>query len=368
MTKNKEQMSKSVLVVDDAPDNLRLLAGMLTERGYKVRPAPSGAHALATIQKELPDVILLDIMMPGIDGYEVCRHLKADERTRDIPIIFISALDEVFDKITAFSIGGVDYITKPFQIEEVLARVHTHLTLQDMRRRLQEKNEQLQQQNKELDAFAHTVAHDLKSPLSKIIGSLSILQEYVWPMLDEELQGVMRISLKAGQDMANIIDELLLLAGVRKGEIEVVPLDMADIVARSQNRLSHIIEAYQAEIITPSDWPPALGYAPWIEEVWTNYLSNGLKYGGQPPKLELGATPQADGMIRFWIRDNGPGLTPEAQAALFTEFTRLSEVRIEGYGLGLSIVRRIMDKLEGLVGVESEVSQGSTFYFALPGA
>jgi CheY-like chemotaxis protein len=148
-------MSPNILVVDDTPDSLRLLVGMLTGKGYKVRPAPSGDYALTTIHKERPDLILLDIMMPEMDGYEVCRRLKADERTQDIPVIFISALDKVFDKVTAFAVGGVDYITKPFEIEEVLARVNTHLTICNLQRSLQEKNEELQVKNDALeDALA----------------------------------------------------------------------------------------------------------------------------------------------------------------------------------------------------------------------
>ncbi len=363
---NRLQMTKNILIVDDTPANLRLLAEMLTKRGYKIRPAPNGHRALATVQKELPDLILLDIMMPKMDGYEVCRRLKADELTKDIPIIFISALNEVFDKMTAFSIGGVDYITKPFQMEEVLARVHTHLSLQDMRQSLQEKNEQLQQQNAELDTFAHTVAHDLKSPLSQVITSLDILKEYASPVLDEDMLEMLKIGLKTGHKMVNIIDELLLLASFRRGEVKTRPLDMNEIITQVQHRLFYMTESYKAEIIKPNSWPIAEGYAPWIEEVWANYLSNALKYGGQPPRLELGATPQADNTIRFWIRDNGQGLSPTEQSALFTEFIRFNKMRIQGHGLGLSIVRRIMDKLGGQVGVESKVGQGSEFYFILP--
>jgi signal transduction histidine kinase len=129
-----------------------------------------------------------------------------------------------------------------------------------------------------------------------------------------------------------------------------------------------MISEYQGEIELSSRpaWPMVLGYAPWLQEVWANYLSNGLKYGGWPPRLTLGAAPQSNGMIRFWVQDNGPGLTPEAQGLLFTEFTRLEELRAEGHGLGLSIVRRIVEKLGGEVGVESTLGQGSVFYFTLP--
>jgi two-component system NtrC family sensor kinase len=135
---------QSVVIVDDSPDNLRLLVGILSERGYKVRPAPSGVRALATVRRDPPELILLDIMMPDIDGYEVCRQLKADKQTQDIPVIFLSALDEVFNKVKAFKVGGVDYITKPFQVEEVLARVNTHLCLHSLQRCLEKKNLELQ--------------------------------------------------------------------------------------------------------------------------------------------------------------------------------------------------------------------------------
>lgn len=145
MSDNDEE--QSIVIVDDTPDNLRLLASMLTEHGYKVRPAPSGDRALATVRKALPDLILLDIMMPEMDGYEVCRQLKADKLTHDIPVVFLSALNEVFDKVKAFQAGGVDYIAKPFQLEEVLARVNTHLTMRAQQKVLAQQNEELIKKN-----------------------------------------------------------------------------------------------------------------------------------------------------------------------------------------------------------------------------
>jgi DNA-binding response OmpR family regulator len=138
-----QNRDNTVLVVDDNPDNLRLLAGILRKNHYKIRLAPSGERALATIRKKAPDLVLLDIMMPDMDGFEVCRQLKVDQRTSRIPVIFISALDAILDKVKAFSIGGVDYITKPFKSEEVLVRVNTHLTLRCLQRNLEKKNAQL---------------------------------------------------------------------------------------------------------------------------------------------------------------------------------------------------------------------------------
>ena len=167
--------------------------------------------------------------------------------------------------------------------------------------------------------------------------------------------------------MGKIIDELLLLATVRKQEVERESLDMASLMVEARQRLAGEIEEYQAQIILPDAWPMAKGYGPWVLEVWVNYLSNAVKYGGKPPRVELGATEQADGMVRFWIRDNGSGVPPEAQAQLFAPFARLDQVRARGYGLGLSIVRRIVEKLGGQVGVESEIGRGSVFSFTLPG-
>jgi signal transduction histidine kinase len=164
--------------------------------------------------------------------------------------------------------------------------------------------------------------------------------------------------------MSNIIDELLLLASVRKEQVKTSTVNMDEVVQSVLERLKSQIEEYQPQIITPTTWLAARGYAPWIEEIWANYLSNGLKYGGQPPRLELGSTAQADGTVKFWVHDNGKGLTPEQQRKLFTEFSQLD--RIQGHGLGLSIVRRIAEKLGGRVGAESALGQGSTFYFTLP--
>jgi len=229
---------------------------------------------------------------------------------------------------------------------------------------------ELEARNAEMDAFAHTVAHDLKNPLGLIIGYTDILNKYYTTLQDEERERCLTDVVRTAHKMNNIIEELLLLSEVRKAEVERTSLDMAAIVAEAQQRLAYVIKTSRAEIIAPpvSAWPAALGYGPWIEEVWVNYLSNAIKYGGQPPRVELGAETLSDGMLRFWVRDNGPGITPEDQARLFAPFTRLDQIRAGGHGLGLSIVRRIVEKLGGQVGVESQVGCGSTFSFVLSAA
>ncbi len=224
---------------------------------------------------------------------------------------------------------------------------------------------ELEARNEELNAYTHTVAHDLKGPLGHMVGFAQLLEDSYATLSDEDQRDSLHVIAQSGRKMSNIIDELLLLSALRGAEVEMMPLDMASIVDEARQRLAYMIEEYQAQILFPDAWPIALGYGPWIEEVWANYLSNALKYGGQQPRVELGATVQADGMVRFWIRDNGPGLTPEEQARLFAPFTRLEQVQVKGHGLGLSIARRIVERLSGQVSVESKVGQGSVFAFTL---
>ncbi len=219
----------------------------------------------------------------------------------------------------------------------------------------------------ELDAFAHTVAHDLKNPLAAVLGFAELLTAEGVELSSKDVGESLAAITQSAKKMHNIIEELLLLAGVRKTEVEARPIDMASVVSGALQRLSHMTKDFGPEVLLPKQWPVGLGHGPWIEEVWANYLSNGMKYGGRPPKLELGAD-ESDGKVRFWLRDNGPGLTEEQRARLFTPFTRLHQARATGQGLGLSIVRRIMEKLDGEAWVESEPGKGSTFGFTLPKA
>lgn len=235
---------------------------------------------------------------------------------------------------------------------------------------LRQQTLELEARNAELDAYAHTVAHDLKNPIGVLMGYAEVLSDDQLSLKPQDREMAATEIMHTAQKMASIIHELLLLSEVRKAEVKLEPLDMSSIVSETLRRLDYVIQAHQGQIIVPdaSTWPLAVGYAPWVEEVWVNYISNALKYGGTPsaaPRVELGAEAPGDGTIRFWVRDRGPGLAPEAQYRLFTPFTRLDQVRAGGHGLGLSIVRRIVEKLGGQVSVESQVGEGSTFSFTL---
>jgi PAS domain S-box-containing protein len=276
--------------------------------------------------------------------------------------------------------GVVEDISTRKEAEEVLRQAH-----EELERRVAERTADLEARNAELDAFAHTVAHDLKNPAAILAGYAELLQEDHATLPPVVTRKAFQTLSWNARKIITIVDEILLLASVRAvDEVDIQPLEMGAIVTEALGRLNYLIDEVGGEIVLPPHWPEALGYPPWIEEVWMNYISNALTYGGQPPRVELGADPPhwqpihptgMQRMIRFWVRDNGPGLSRQQQGNLFTPFERLHQLRIKGHGLGLSIVQRIVQRLGGEVGVESpahapgahrDANPGCTFFFTLP--
>jgi len=233
---------------------------------------------------------------------------------------------------------------------------------------LRQHRDQLQARNEELDAFAHTVAHDLKNPLTLVVGFADMLRDIYPSMPQAEVEQYLSIIIEHGKKMGRIIEALLLLAVVRgTKEVEIDEVDMGFIVAETLKRIEFMIKEYDAEIIVPPSWPTVYGYGQWLEEVWYNYLTNGLKYGGRPPRLELGYELLDNKMVCFWVKDNGAGFSIEQPEKLFTPLSKLTASDYQtGHGLGLSIVRRIVERLSGKVGVESKLGEGSKFSFTLP--
>jgi signal transduction histidine kinase len=201
-----------------------------------------------------------------------------------------------------------------------------------------------------------------------MVGYASLVDSHYEEELSVPAKQAVDQIMQSGYKMNNVITELLFLASMRSEEIQVNELDTSRIVAEVMKRLRYQIRETKAEIHLPDSWPVAMGYAPWIEEVWLNYMSNGLKYGGDengPPILHLGATQEGNGMIRFWLADNGPGISEMDQKRLFKPHTRLTSKKIRGEGLGLSICWRIVNKCGGEVGVDSKEGAGSCFWFTL---
>ena len=225
----------------------------------------------------------------------------------------------------------------------------------------------LEAKSRDLSAYAHTVAHDLKEPLSAIILTSNLINNIPDLTRDELLEYLGQIRYTAYQ-MNTIINSMLLFATVSKAQAPVQHVDMALVVANVLNRLSNLIKEHQAQLDLPERWPAATGYAPWVEEVWANYLSNAFKHGGQTPRLRLGASIETEGMVCYWLRDDGPGISAERQAYLFSPLSQAELSVNPGHGLGLSIVRSIVEKLGGRAGCESEPGNGSLFFFTLPAA
>jgi PAS domain S-box-containing protein len=233
------------------------------------------------------------------------------------------------------------------------------------------KNIELQERNEELDAFSHTVAHDLKNPLGRILGYADLLSFDYDSTSKEEFKQYIQSIIESGEKTQQIINSLLLFASVRKAEMQTEDVDMSYVVHETIKRLSTEIERRNAKINVPKEFPIVCGYESWIEEVWTNYLTNAMKYSGENPQIDIGfddgnVEGVPNGMIRFWVKDFGPGIPIEKQPIIFKQFERLSQVKTEGHGLGLSIVRRIIEKLGGEVGVKNGNNSGCVFYFTLP--
>ena len=237
--------------------------------------------------------------------------------------------------------------------------------LQEREEALERQTIALQERNKELDAFSHTVAHELGDPLASIDSSVRALSSEALP--EKDRKDFQEGTIRTIQKMGTIIDGLLLLAEVRKTDIELIPIDMQTIILVTKERFLHAIRERRAILTEPIEWPTVLGHAVWLEEVWSNLIGNALKYGGDPPELQFGHDAQApEGQVRFWLMDNGPGLTQQEMSRLFRPFTQIESGQTIGHGLGLSIVRRIIEKMGGTVGVESQQGEGVLFFFTLP--
>ena len=411
---------RSILIVDDSPANLRLLGGIVSAEGYQPRLIPNGPLAMKAVQTEPPDLILLDVGMPGMSGYEVCARLKADAAYRRIPIIFISALGETEDKVRAFETGGVDYVTKPFRAAEVAARIRTHLTLSEMslslermnavleeqvaartaqlaagvarlqeemaerraaeeqvrqlnrglEERIAERTAQVEEANRELEAFADSVSHDLRAPLRAIDGfSAKLLKDHAGQVGGEgrRLVDLVRANVRK---MSLLVDDLLALsrtgrATLASGRVEMEPLVRAALAEAAPD------PGIRARIgFRLGELPDGLGSEPLLRQVWINLLSNAVKFSGKTerPEIEVEGCREGGAAV-YRVRDNGAGFDPKEAGRLFGAFQRLhSQEDFEGTGLGLALVERIVRRHGGRVWADGAPGAGATFSFSIPAA
>ncbi len=244
--------------------------------------------------------------------------------------------------------------------------LHDITSLRQAQDELQQQASELRAQNEELDAYGHTVAHGLKNILQIILSKSGLMMLSHNSMSTKELEMGLEQVESAATKMSGIIENLMHLGGLRNEVVKLENLDISSIINEVIGRLESMIDEYQAEIILPSSWPLVVGYAPWIEEVWENYISNAMKYGGHPCIVEIGSTEVDDNMILFWVNDNGNGIPEENKSLIFSPIVNRDFDGFKSHGLGLSIVERIVKRLGGSTGFESSIGKGSTFTFTLP--
>lgn len=344
-----------------------MVQGLLHDLGYQVLGvATNGLQAVKMTYDLSPDVVIMDIRMADMDGITAAAEIQ---RSHPTPVVILSAY-ETPDLVRAASAAGAGfYLVKPPSPRELERAITIAIARHNDLLELQRLNQQLNEFNADLNAFAHTVAHELYNAINLVVGYTDLLLTELGHASQEHMAGRLAVVAQSGRKMNQIVDNLVQLSRVREEAIETHPVNMGAAVQQALEALEIKIVETQAEITLPDEWPTAVGYAPWVEEIWINYLSNALKYGGERPCIQLGYDTLPDGYFRFWARDNGNGISAEDQSRIFAPFTRLAQETTScGFGLGLSIVQRIASRLDGAVGVESEPGNGALFWFTLPAA
>ena len=372
---------ESILIIDDTPANLAVLVNFLTDSGFNVFVAEDGESGMEQVDFANPDIVLLDIMMPGIDGMETCRRLKNQEKTKDIPVIFMTALSDIEDIVKGFTVGAVDYVTKPIMQEEVLARIKTHLAMRRLQRdliaknaELHVKNEQLHSLNQTKNEFLGIAAHDLRNPLGSLIGYLDLMlheiraDKYSMDRVTEDLQ----VMLKVSDRMKNLVNKLLDISAIESGKLELdLKLeDLSQITAESEELFKRkaVQKKINLSVRLVNTLPQVYVDRSRITEVFDNLISNAIKFNKADGSIEI-YSERKDSEVITHVRDTGLGLDENDLKDVFKTFTKLSAKPTAGEsstGLGLAIVKKIVELHGGRVWVESRKDIGSTFSFSLP--
>lgn len=366
----------NILIVDDTPNNLHLLSSMLEEQGYEVRCANSGAIALKAVAMEHPDIILLDINMPNINGYQVCEQLKRDQHTQEIPVIFLSALSETIDKVRAFRVGAVDYITKPFQVEEVLARIENQLSLRRMQIELQQAKakalkalEQEQELNRLKSEFVSMISHDFRNPLTSIQGFAGLLECGGETPAPETINRYINKINTAVDNLLSLLDDILLIGSMEVGKMQykTVSVNLQEFCHELIDTLKYSLgDQNQICFTCLGDSTQAEMDLIILQRILNNLLSNAIKYShpGEPVYLDLECQ---NHMTIFQVRDQGMGIPLENQPYLFEAFYRSSNVGdIKGTGLGLAVVKKCVEVHQGRILLESKEQIGTKITVYLP--
>jgi len=360
-----------ILVVDDVAANLDLLCGILREQGHKVRAVPGGEQALTAATLLPPDLILLDIDMPGMDGFEVCRKLKDDPALRGIPVIFVTAMTDVRDKVRGFSLGAVDYITKPFQFEEVTARVSLHLELVRQRRRLQESLDRQRELELLRDSLVHMLVHDLRAPLTLLSMSLELFGDDPAASPATGNHDELEIASNAVKRMILMVNSVLDVHQLEADKMQV-RIARCDPAALVREVLDSVRPMAGDRSLTLQEGPGALLADMDRELIFrtlSNLVVNALKFTPETGGRIIVDVARVEGGVRLSVTDNGPGIPAEHHARIFEKFGQVANASSRKFfstGLGLPFCRLAVQAHGGSIGVQSGTGRGSTFWFILP--
>ncbi|MFC1877380.1 response regulator [Thermodesulfobacteriota bacterium] len=368
---HKNEKRAKVMIVDDTAANLMLLDNMLRNQGYNVFSFPRGDLALKGVGKNPPDLILLDINMPGMNGFDVCEHLKSDDRFKEIPVIFISALNETMDKVKAFNVGGIDYITKPFQFEEVIARVKTHLKLRQYQKQLLEAKKEAEKITQVKSEFLANMSHEIRTPMNAVLGFLELVLE------DSSLRELHRQHLSTAHlsavQLLGLINDILDLSKLESGKMIVQqrPFNLSMLMQGICETLD--IKAREKDLELRLDIHPSLsesfiGDPLRIRQIVVNLVGNAIKFTEQGNVITRIMPADQEGQLYFVIEDTGIGMPPDKVTQIFEPFVQTDSSptrQFEGTGLGTSISRRLVELMGGRIWAESEEGKGSTFHFKI---
>ena len=363
---------RRILVVDDDRLNVRILSNILKSEGYTLADADSGEHALEVYESFHPDLVLLDVMMPGLNGFETCRALRQRYGAETAPVIFITAKSESDDVVEGLSAGGVDYLPKPFRAKEALARIRTHLHIRLLSEQQKSLVDQLSKANAAKNRFLGMAAHDLRNPLASIRGLAEFLRDgVVGPLTPEQLDLIKTIH-EASQGMLDLVNELLDVATIESGELKLSlePHDLTELIEKNIYLANIEAAKKHTKIVFASKGQAAVLPidAGKIRQVVANLLSNALKYSpaGSTITVELH---HGKGTWAFSVKDQGPGIPENERDKLFKDFGRLSVKTTGGEkstGLGLAICRNIVEAHRGTITAENLPQRGCEFRVTLP--
>lgn len=353
-----------ILIVDDNTNNLAVLFNYLDRLGFVVLVSQDGETAVDLASRELPDLILLDVLLPGIDGFQTCRHLKQHHETADIPVIFISALTDVDDKVEGFDAGGVDYITKPFQQEEVLARIHAHLTIKRQR-------EELNRLNATKDRFFGVIAHDLRGPFMGLLGALELMKDSIETLEPETLQTMAMGLHESAQKTYHLLNNLLEWARSQQNQVEFRPseLSLAPLVHEMVQLFRPAAEQKQIELANNvSDELRVHGDRQMLSTVIRNLVNNAIKFTPGGGSVSVSASENEE-VVTVSVSDTGVGIPEETLPRLFdleTSGSREGTSGEKGSGLGLLLARDYVERHGGKIWATSANEQGARFSFTIP--